>query len=159
MARGHVGTTTLGYGHLASCHVASCHLDKTVKYDILAPFELNINNITNACFIVWHGNVLHKPDDVTSITSSCYTNVPNVQVRHTITSSFVIDCFVLEPYQSRGWPAPIECCKRCHAEILVVSSPLKPYLCAVCANATEAACSRRCLFLGDWCIHRTCCWF
>ena len=52
VARGHMGTTTLGHGHLASCHVASCHLDKTVKYDILAPLELNANNITNACFIV-----------------------------------------------------------------------------------------------------------
>ena len=52
VARGHMGTTTLGHGHMASCYVASCHLDKTVKYDILALFELNINNITNACFIV-----------------------------------------------------------------------------------------------------------
>ena len=48
---------------------------------------------------------------LTSITS-CYTNEPIVQVRHTImfefTSSFVTDCFVLEPHQSRvfrGWPA------------------------------------------------------
>ena len=57
MARGHMGTTTLGHGHMASCHVASCHLDKTVKYDILAPLELYANNITNihmnySCFIV-----------------------------------------------------------------------------------------------------------
>ena len=52
VARRHMGTTTLGHGHLASCHEASCHLDKTVKYDILAPLELNANNITNACFIV-----------------------------------------------------------------------------------------------------------
>ena len=42
LARGHMGTTTLGHGHLASCHEASCHLDKTVKYDILAPLELNM---------------------------------------------------------------------------------------------------------------------
>ena len=56
MARGHVGTTTLGHGHLAalaSCHVASCHLDKTVKYDILAPLELHANNITNFMFFLW----------------------------------------------------------------------------------------------------------
>ena len=43
VARGHMGATTLGHGHLASCHVASCHLDKTVKYDILAPLEMKAN--------------------------------------------------------------------------------------------------------------------
>ena len=43
MARGHMGTTTLGHGHMASCHVASCHLDKTMKYDILAPLEIKAN--------------------------------------------------------------------------------------------------------------------
>ena len=42
VARGHMETTALGHGHLASCHVASCHLDKTVKCDILAPLELNM---------------------------------------------------------------------------------------------------------------------
>ena len=93
-------------------------------------------------------NVLHKPV-VTSITSSCYTNVPIVQVRHTIkfefASGFVTDGFVLEPHQSRvfrGWPAPIECCKRYHAEILVMPSPLKTHLRTVSAGATEAVCAR-----------------
>ena len=106
---------------------------------------------------------------LTSITS-CYTNEPIVQVRHTImfefTSSFVTDCFVLEPHQSRvfrGWPAPIECCKRFHAETLVVSSRLKPHLRTVCAGATAAACTLGAVsFWGVRRLHRAgwlCCFW
>ena len=49
----------------------------------------------------------------------------------------LFDFFVLEPHQSRvfrGWPAPIEYCKRFYAETLIVSSPLKPHLRTVCAE-------------------------